>query len=97
MKEKSVLRKSDISSSSSINDILAKFENGVELYETNAVFANCIESLLMGGDVYKILESIIVIHSEQQKRYKELIKSGTLRTEIVVTKERFDEIASGRI
>ena len=89
------LRKGDVSRS--INEILAKFENGVELYQTNAVFANCVESLLRGGDVYKMLESVIVMHTEQQKRYKELIESGTLRTEIVVTKERFDEIADGRL
>lgn len=73
-----------------INEILTKFENGVELYQTNAVFATCVESLLRGGDVYKMLESVIVMHSEQQKRYKELIENGILRSEIVVTKERFD-------
>jgi hypothetical protein len=79
--------------SRSINEILAKFENGVELYETSAVFANCVESLLRGGDVYKMLESIIVMNSKLLKDYKQLIESGVLRTEIVITKERFDEIS----
>ena len=83
--------------SRSINEILAKFDNGIELYETNAFFANCVEHLLIGGDIYKMLESVIVMNAEHQKRYKELIESGTLRTEIVVTKERFNEIAEGRL
>ena len=81
--------------SSSINDLLAKFDNGLELYQNNAVFANCIEHLLRGGDVYKILEQIIVMQSNTQKRLKELIESGALRQEIIVSKERFDELASG--
>ncbi len=78
--------------SSSINSLLAKFDNGLELYQNNAVFANCIEHLLIGGDVYKILEQIVVMQSNQQKRLTDLIKSGTLRQEIIVSKERFDEI-----
>ena len=76
----------------SINALLAKFENGLELYQNNAVFANCIEHLLRGGDVYKILEQIVVMQSNQQKHLTELLKSGTLRQEIIVSKERFDEI-----
>lgn len=75
-----------------INDILSKFENGTELYLNNEVFHNCVEHLAMEGDVYKILEKIIVLHSEQHKKYKELIESGVVRQEIVLTKERFDEI-----
>ena len=78
--------------SSSINALLAKFDNGLELYQNNAVFANCIEHLLRGGDVYKILEQIVVMQSNQQKHLTDLIKSGTLRQEIIVSKERFDEI-----
>ena len=78
--------------SSSINTLLAKFDNGLELYLNNAVFANCIEHLLRGGDVYKILEQIVVMQSSQQKQLTDLIKSGTLRQEIIVSKERFDEI-----
>lgn len=78
--------------SGSINALLSKFDNGIELYQNNAVFANCIEHLLRGGDIYKIFEQVIVMQQEQQKHYSEIIESGKIRTEIVVTKERFDEL-----
>jgi len=78
--------------SSSINTLLSKFDNGLELYQKNVVFANCIEHLLRDGDVYKILEQTIVMQSNTQKRLKELIESGALRQEIIVSKERFDEL-----
>jgi len=81
--------------SSSINALLAKFDNGLELYQNNAVFANCIEHLIRGGDIYKILEQIVVMQSNQQKHLTDLIKSGTLRQEIIVSKKRFDEIKNG--
>lgn len=81
--------------SSSINALLSKFDNGLELYQNNPVFANCIEHLLRGGDIYKIFEQIIVMQQEQQKYYSEIISSGKIRTEIVVSKEKFDELAGG--
>lgn len=76
--------------SSSINSLLSKFDNGLELYQNNAVFANCIEHLLRGGDVYKILEQIIVMQQKQQKHFEEIINSGKIRQQIFVSKERFD-------
>lgn len=81
--------------SSSINALLSKFDNGLELYQNNAVFASCIEHLLRGGDIYKIFEQIIVMQQEQQKYYSEIISSGKIRTEIVVSKEKFDELENG--
>ena len=81
--------------SSSINTLLSKFDNGLELYQNNPVFANCIEHLLRGGDIYKIFEQIIVMQQEEQKYYSEIISSGKIRTEIIVSKERFDELAEG--
>jgi len=81
--------------SSSINALLSKFDNGLELYQNNAVFANCIEHLLRGGDIYKIFEQIIVMQQEQQKYYSEIISSGKIRQEIIVSKEKFDELTSG--
>ena len=87
------LQQSDVSSS--IDALLSKFDNGLELYQNNAVFANCIEHLLRGGDIYKIFEQIIVMQQEQQKHYSEIISSGVLRQEIIVSKERFDELKSG--
>ena len=80
---------------SSINELLSKFDNGLELYQKNAVFANCIEHLLRGGDIYKIFEQIIVMQDNTQNKYSELIKSGVLRQEIIVSKEKFDELTSG--
>jgi len=81
--------------SSSINALLSKFDNGLELYQNNAVFANCIEHLLRGGDIYKIFEKILVMQTKTQEKLSELIKSGTLRQEIIVSKEKFDELTSG--
>lgn len=81
--------------SSSIIALLLKFDNGIELYHNNPVFANCIEHLFRGGDIYKILEGIIVMQTKTQEKLSELIKSGTLRQEIIVSKEKFDELTSG--
>ena len=81
--------------SSSINALLSKFDNGLELYQNNAVFANCIEHLLRGGDIYKIFEQIIVMQTKTQEKLSEIIKSGTIRQEIIVSKEKFDELTSG--
>jgi len=75
-----------------INQILSKFDNGVELYQTNAVFANCVEGLLRGGDVYKMLEQVVLMNTDVQNKYLELIKSGKIRQEIIVSKERFEEL-----
>jgi len=75
-----------------INELLYKFENGLELYRNNPIFANCIEHLLRGGDVYKILEEIILMQSSTQKKLTELINSGVLRQEIIVSQERLEEL-----
>ena len=78
-----------------INEILSKFDNGIELYQTNAVFSNCVESLLRGGDVYKMLEQVVLINVNIQNEYLKLMESGKIRQEIIVTKERFQEIEKG--
>jgi hypothetical protein len=80
------LVKTDVSSS--INALLSKFDNGLELYQNNAVFANCIEHLVRGGDIYKIFEQIIIMQSNTQEKLTELISSGVLRQEIIVSKDR---------
>jgi hypothetical protein len=80
--------------SGSINELLSKFENGLELYRNNAVFANCIENLVTGGDIYKIFEEIIIMQSNTQEKLTKLITSGVLRHEIVVSKEKYDELLS---
>lgn len=90
------LDKTDVSSS--INSLLSKFDNGLELYQNNSVFANCIENLLRGGDVYKILEQIIVMQQNQQKHFKEIINSGKIRQEIIVSegvyKRTYEQVKS---
>ena len=83
---------SQTSVSSSINSLLSKFDNGLELYRNNAIFSNCIEHLLRGGDIYKIFEQIIVMQSNTQEKLTELISSGVLRQEIIVSKDKFDEL-----
>jgi len=94
-KDKKVPTLSKTSVSGSIDELLSKFENGLELYRNNAVFANCIEHLVRDGDIYKIFEQIIIMQSNTQKKLTELITSGTLRQEIIVSKEKFDELTSG--
>jgi hypothetical protein len=89
-KPSKALVKTDVSSS--INALLSKFDNGLELYQNNAVFANCIEHLLRRGDIYKIFEQILVMQTKTQEKLSELIKSGTLRQEIIVSKEKFDDL-----
>ena len=86
---------SQTSVSSSINALLSKFENGLELYQNNAVFANCIEHLLRGGDIYKMFEQVVVMQNKTQEKLTELLSSGALRQEIIVSKEKYDELASG--
>ena len=54
--------------SSSINALLSKFDNGLELYQNNAFFANCIEHLLRGGDIYKIFEQVLVMQTKTQEK-----------------------------
>lgn len=92
-KPSQALVKTDVSSS--INALLSKFDNGLELYQNNALFANCIEMLLRGGDIYKLFEQVSVMQDETQKKLAELISSGVLRQEIIVSKEKFDELTSG--
>jgi len=75
-----------------INSLLSKFDNGIELYQTNAIFANCIEHLLRGGDVYKILEQIIVLQYNQEKYLKGIIQNGNTTQRIILSKEKYDEV-----
>ena len=86
---------SQTSVSSSINSLLSKFDNGLELYQNNAVFANCIEHLLRGGDIYKMFEQVVVMQDKTHLKLTELISSGVLRQEIIVSKDKFDELSSG--
>mgnify|MGYP003527997432 CR=1 FL=1 len=90
-----IMDKMKIKEGDSINALVSKFDNGLELYQNNAVFANCIEHLLRGGDIYKIFEQVFVTQTKTQEKLSELIKSGTLRQEIIVSKEKFDELTSG--
>ena len=66
-KPSKVLVKTDVGSS--INALLSKFDNGLELYQNNSVFATCIESLLRGGDIYKILEKVVEMQFKTQEKY----------------------------
>jgi hypothetical protein len=65
------------------------------LYQNNAVFANCIEHLLRGGDIYKMLEQVVVMQDKTQEKLTELLSSGALRQEIIISKDKFDELSSG--
>lgn len=75
-----------------IGMILSKFDNGLELYQGSSIFNNCVEHLHRGGDVFKILEQVVVMYEDLNKKYSELITSGKIKTEIIVSKEVFDEL-----
>jgi len=74
------------------NELLNKFDNGFALYQNSALFCSLVESLFRGADVYKLLEQVSVMLDESNDRYKELIQSGKIRTEIIVSKEIFEEL-----
>jgi hypothetical protein len=59
--------------SGSIDELLSKFDNGLELYRNNAVL-HCIEHLVRGGDIYKILEQIIVMQANTQENSLNLFR-----------------------
>lgn len=59
-----------------ITDILEKFEEGQNLYNTSALFNKCVHYLAAGGDVYHILETVIKMHDEQIKVTQEIIEKG---------------------
>jgi len=77
-----------------INQLLSKFRNGFELYQTNALFNKCVEAMLNGVSPYEIIEQVISIQTSTQKRLNDIMLSGAIRQEIVVSKEKFEELES---
>lgn len=74
----------------SLNELLQKFENGFELYETNPLFNRCIKNLLYGADVYKVLESVIHIQSATNNQLEQIIQNQDIKI-IVVSEEKAKE------
>lgn len=58
-----------------MKEILSKFKNGGELYRENALFNVCVHQLLNGGDVYHLLEEVILINSAQQNKMQEILEN----------------------
>lgn len=73
--------------SSALESLLSKFDNGFELYQKNATFAICVESLLRGGDIHKILEQLIVIQENQTNVISKLIEKCNIPPHLVIKPE----------
>jgi hypothetical protein len=75
-----------------ITELLSEFDNGIELYQNSAIFHNCVEHIHRGGNVFKILEQVVVMFEDLNKKHSELIASGKIRQEIIVSKKEFDKL-----
>lgn len=72
--------------------LLSRFNNGPELYQTSALFNVCVHQLLNGHDIYKILEEVIVMKENQSKEYIKILENGGMRTQIIISNEKFGEV-----
>lgn len=59
-----------------IDEEIAKFKNGKELYQTSASFNRVIHALVRGANIYELLEQIIVIDIDLQKAFETHIITG---------------------
>ena len=59
----------------SLNEIIAKFDNGKQRFELDPLFNKVVRSLDFGTDVYSVLDSLIVIIHEQNGRLIEIFEA----------------------
>lgn len=57
-----------------MNDLINKFPNGQELYNTNTVFYNIVNSIYRGLDLYSAISIFAEQNTKQQEIVKDLIK-----------------------
>ena len=59
-----------------MEEILKKFKNGEERFQTDPVFHKCIMALAQGADPITILDYVLRINLETIEKYKELVEKG---------------------
>lgn len=59
-----------------VDETIAKFKNGKELYHTSATFNIVVQSLVRGADVYELLEQVILQDIDLQKAFETHIITG---------------------
>jgi len=56
-----------------MKELIDKFPNGQELYNTNAIFNSVVNSIYKGLDLYSAISIIAEINVKQQKIIEELV------------------------
>lgn len=59
-----------------VDEEIAKFKHGKELYNNSASFNIVIQSLVRGGNIYDLLEQIIIMDNDLQKAFEHHIITG---------------------
>jgi Zn-dependent M32 family carboxypeptidase len=77
---------------SSLDELLSRFENGEKLFQTNAVFNKVVRSILQGGDIYKLLEQVIISQENLQQQFIEYAKNDTRNLKITVSQESYNRL-----
>lgn len=57
-----------------MNDLINKFPNGQELYNTNAIFNSIVKSIYQGLDLYSAISIFAEINETQQEVIKDLLE-----------------------
>ena len=57
-----------------MNDLINKFPNGQELYNTNVVFSSIVNSIYQGLDIYSAISIFAEINGKQQNIMRDLIE-----------------------
>ena len=62
-----------------MNDLINKFPNGQELYNTNSTFNYLVNSIYRGASLYEAISILAKINNNQQEVIEDLIKITSMR------------------
>ena len=62
-----------------VDEEIAKFKHGKELYNTSASFNRVIQSLVRGANIYDLLEQIIIMDNDLQKAFEHHVITGNVK------------------
>jgi hypothetical protein len=83
--------------SQSLVDVINKFKNGKELYNTSPLFNSIINTILQGNSLYKIIEDLCeMIFELNQKFSEQLTQKPNIKILALGQKVYHKEIYSGR-
>lgn len=54
-------------------EIISQFKNGKELYQTNALFNRCVQSMVRGATPIEIIEQLITVTDDTSKAFEQFI------------------------